>query len=75
MPRVTISLDEKLLAASRRVAQRQGKSLSALVRELLERTVNDREGRWQEEFLALLDKAKGDSRGWKWNRDEIQRYG
>ena len=74
MAKVTISLDEKLLAASREYAKRQGKSLSALVSELLEKTVNSREGRWAEEFFALADKAKGNSRGWKWNRDEIQRY-
>ena len=75
MPNVTISLNEKLLKTSRGYAERHGKSLNALIRELLEKTVNDRPRRWQERFFELADKAKGNSRGWKWNREEIQRYG
>ena len=75
MPNVTISLNEKLLASGRKYAERQHKSLNALIRELLERTLNDPEERWQERFFALADRADGHSRGWKWNREEIQRYG
>lgn len=25
-------------------------------------------------FLAVIDQAPGHSRGWKWNREEIQRH-
>jgi hypothetical protein len=71
MPNVTIALSERLLAASREYAQRHGTSLNALIRELLDKTVSQTERKWPDEFLKLVDQAHGNSRGWKWNRDDI----
>ena len=71
MPNVTIALSERLIAASREYAQRHGTSLNALIRELLDKTVNGPERKWPDAFIAAVDRAHGNSRGWKWNRDEI----
>jgi hypothetical protein len=71
MANVTISLNEQLLKASREYARRHGTSLNALIRELLERTVNHPRGAWPDDFLACVQKARGNSRGWKWNREEL----
>lgn len=75
MANVTISLDKHLLTTSREYARRQGTSLNALIRALLVKTVAPSRETWAEELFALMDKTKGDSKGWKWNREEIQRYG
>jgi len=71
MPNVTIALNEHLLRASREYAQRHGTSLNALIRELLDKTVNQTDKKWPDAFFKALDEAHGNSRGWKWNRDEI----
>jgi len=70
MPNVTIAFSDQLLAAGRDYAHRHGTSLNALIRELLEMTVSSPERTWPDEFLEAIEKAHGDSRGWKWNRDE-----
>ena len=75
MPNLTISLSDQLLTAGREYAQRRGTSLNALIRELLEQQVSVSKGARLEAFFEAVDKAKGNSRGWKWNREEIQRYG
>ncbi|MFW6164304.1 MAG: hypothetical protein ACODAJ_16160 [Planctomycetota bacterium] len=75
MVTVTISLSDRLLNASREYAQRNGTTLDALIGDLLERTLRQSEGKWPDAFLAALDEAGGDSKGWKWNREEIQRHG
>ena len=71
MPNVTIALNERLLHASREYAQRHGTSLNALIRELLEKRVEPSSPHSLQPFFDAVDKAHGDSRGWKWNRDEI----
>jgi plasmid stability protein len=75
MANVTLSLSDDLVRAGREYAERHGTSLNALIRELLEKTVSPAEGVWPDEFLARIKQARGNSRGWKWNREEIQRYG
>ena len=75
MPNVTISLDEQLHKASREYARRHNTSLNALIRELLERRVSMSKKAKLEELFELADRVGGHSRGWKWNREEIQRYG
>jgi plasmid stability protein len=72
---VTISLSDELLKAGREYAGRHGTSLNALMRELLERRVSMSKRARLEAFFEAVDKAPGHSRGWKWNREEIQRYG
>lgn len=68
---ITLSIDEEILAKARAYASRQNISLNQLVRDLLERTVS-RDGKAAaEEMLRVTAAIRGDSKGWKWNRDEI----
>ncbi|MBM4041039.1 MAG: hypothetical protein FJ290_21270 [Planctomycetes bacterium] len=71
MPNVTIALNERLLAASRDYAQRHGTSLNALIRECLNEKVGTTRAQSLQAFFDAADKAHGNSRGWKWNREEI----
>ena len=48
MKNVTISLDDQLLEKGREFARTQGKSFNELVRDLLRRTVDDRQNQLQE---------------------------
>lgn len=72
MKNVTLAMEDKLLDASREYAHKHRTSLNALIRDLLERTVRpEAENAGLKEFLRLASQAKGDSKGWKWNREEI----
>lgn len=73
MKNVTISMDEDLLTRSRDFAHAQGTTLNELIRQLLRRTVIGIESDWTEGFLKVAEEVKGESKGWKWNRSEIQR--
>ncbi len=69
---LTLSLDEETVARARRSAEALGKSVNQLIREYLEQLggktdpVTD-----AAEFRRLSLEAKGRSRGWKFDRDEI----
>lgn len=67
---VTLSLDEQLLTRARKKAEALGKSVNQLIRDYLQTLagVDDPE-RSIEEFKRLS--GKGNSRGWRFNRDEI----
>ena len=69
---LTLSVDERVAAEARRQAQLQGKSLNQVVREYLEQlsAVDDAE-RDIQEMRELTLASQGDSRGWKFDRDEI----
>jgi N-methylhydantoinase A/oxoprolinase/acetone carboxylase beta subunit len=71
MPNVTISLNEKLLKKSREYARKKNTSLNAMIRKLLEQTVESPSGQWIDECFSNMDKAKGNSKGKKWKREEL----
>ncbi|GAB4376041.1 MAG: hypothetical protein Kow0042_21950 [Calditrichia bacterium] len=71
MPNVTISFDEKLLKKARHYARKHNLSLNALLRKLLKETVEPETNDWLEQCFTLMDRAMGDSRGQKWERDEL----
>jgi len=72
MPNITLSMDEKLIEKSRKYAEKQGKSLNALIRELLQKTVNTgNTTKNTNRLFDLMDKAAGNSKGKKWSREEI----
>jgi len=71
MPNVTISIDEDLLQAGRRYAERNRTSLNGLVRQLLEDTVRSREGGWIDDCFELMDRAGADSKARRWRREEL----
>ena len=72
MKNITLAIDEKLLEASRDYARKHHTSLNAMVRELLKREVAGGEGEaGLDHFLKVVKEARGDSRGWKWKREDV----
>ncbi len=69
---LTLSLDDRLVLEARRVADGMGKSVNQLVREYLAKlTAMDDSQRDIEELEQLSNPPRGDSRGWRFDRDEI----
>jgi len=67
---ITLSVDEKTVARARKRAEAMGRSLNQVIREYLQRLAgSDDPERSIEEFRRLS--GTGDSRGWRFNRDEI----
>lgn len=69
---LTLSVDDDVVQKARRSAKSLGKSVNQLVREYLEQLAGkpDREA-LVAEFRELSKRPLGDSKGWKFNRDEI----
>ena len=66
---VTLSVDEKVVARARLRAEALGKSLNQLIRDYLQTLAGqDDVERDMEEFRRLS--GKGNSRGWKFNRED-----
>jgi hypothetical protein len=69
---LTLSVDEAVVEKARKVAEAQGTSLNALVREYLESLAG--KGRGKEvarEMEKFWKESRGNSGGWKWNREEL----
>ncbi len=67
---VTLSIDDQLVERARRKAEALGKSLNQAIRDYLQQLAgSDDAERWAEEFRSLS--GRGDSRAWKFNRDEL----
>lgn len=69
---VTLSVDDEVILRARRRAEALGTSVNQLVREYLEQLAgksDPNEDAAEFERLSML--AHGDSRGWKFNRDEL----
>ena len=67
---ITLSVDEQLVAKARKKANAVGKSLNQLIRDYLQSLAGgDDPERSIEEFQSLS--GRGNSRGWRFNRDEI----
>lgn len=66
---LTLAADENTVEKARAVARSMGKSLNQLIREYLEELAG------VDSRLALVDELEslgdGDSRGWKFRRDEL----
>jgi len=71
MKNVTLSVDERLLQASREYAQRRHTSLNSLIRKLLQNTASRRSNLWIDECLLLMDRSKVSSKGKKWSREDL----
>jgi Ribbon-helix-helix protein, copG family. len=69
---LTLSVDDEIVKKARRRAEVLGKSVNQLVRDYLEQLAGkiDRKA-LAEEFRELTRNAQGNSRGWKFNREEI----
>jgi len=69
---VTLSVDDETVLRARRRAEALGKSVNQLVREYLEQLAGKSDPEQDAaEFERLSKLANGDSRGWKFNRDEL----
>jgi hypothetical protein len=71
MPNITISIDETLLKAGREYAEKHQTSINALIRKLLEETIQSQSKDWLQECFFLMDRAKGNSRGKRWKREDL----
>jgi len=71
MSNVTISIDDNLLKKSRKYAQSHGTSLNSLIRDFLKEKVENSSTNWLDECFNLMDRAKGNSEGKKWNREDL----
>jgi hypothetical protein len=71
MPNVTISLNENLLKLGKKYVEKHNTSLNALIRKLLEETVKYQSTDWLDECFNLMDKAKSNSQGRKWKREDL----
>ncbi len=69
---LTLSVDDRVLERARDVARSMDKSVNQLVREYLEQLAGEAQADadW-DEFERLSLESEGDSRGWKFNRDEL----
>jgi hypothetical protein len=69
---LTLSIDEQIVKRARERLQAVGKSVNEEIRDHLQHIagVNEKDGdRWFEELRSLS--GKGDSHGWRFNRDDI----
>jgi hypothetical protein len=72
MKNVTLAMDERLLEESREYARKHHTTLNAMIRKLLQQKVTRPLAvDWLKELLRIADEGHGNSRGWKWNREEI----
>ncbi len=72
---LTLSVDDEIVRLARKRAEALGTSVNQMVREYLEQVAGKRDPKAiAAEFVRLSRMSKGNSRGWKFNREEIQRY-
>ena len=71
MPNVTISLDEDLLKAGRRYAEKHQLSINALIRKLLEQAIERDSQEWMEACFRLMDGTRANSQGRTWTREDL----
>jgi len=67
---VTLSIDEQLVTRARKKANSLGKSLNQLIRDYLESLTGGNDPEVKIEELKRLS-GRGNSRGWRFNRDEV----
>jgi len=71
MKNLTLSVSEDLIDQGRRYAQEHHTTLNGLVRDLLTRTVREKQTDWITECQKKMDTADGHSRGKKWKRQDL----
>ena len=69
---VTLSIDDEVIRLARRRAEVLGTSVNQLVREYLEQLAGKTDPNEDAaEFERLSRLAQGDSRGWKFSREQL----
>ena len=69
---ITATADDHVIEQVREYAARHNTSLNALASDWLEKLSTTKPARSGDfdDIFALMDKAGGNSRGWKWNRED-----
>ena len=68
---LTLRLSDQLIEANKEYAKKLGKSLNELVREFLQRNIqNEEEKSWVDELIEVSDEIAVNV-GYKWDRDEL----
>jgi hypothetical protein len=69
---ITLSIDDEVVRRARKHAESLGTSMNQMVRDYLEQVAgkSDYEA-IADEFKKLSLRATGDSKGWRFNREEI----
>jgi antitoxin component of RelBE/YafQ-DinJ toxin-antitoxin module len=71
---LTLSIDDEIILEARRRAEALGTSVNQLVREFLEQLAGKTDPSADAaEFERLSRNARGNSRGWKFNREELHK--
>ncbi len=73
MKNITLALDEKIIKKGRKYASKHNLTLNSLVRELLEKTVEEDSQNWLEESFRLMDQVKLPKTAKKWKRQDLYR--
>jgi hypothetical protein len=69
---VTLSIDDEVIRRARRKAEAMGTSVNQLIRDYLEQLSGKSDPeQLAAEFERLSRLAHGDSRGWKFDREEL----
>ncbi len=66
---ITLSIDENLVERAREKLRATGKTINQEIREHLQHIVGDDDLERDLEFLEK-NSGLGDSKGWKWNRED-----
>lgn len=70
---VTLSIDDEVIRRARTRAEALGTSVNQLIRDYLEQFAGKSDANEDAaEFDRLSRLAQGDSRGWKFNREELR---
>lgn len=71
---VTLAIDDEVMREARKRAEAMGTSVNQLVRDYLEQFAGKSDpNAGAAEFEQLSRKAGGNSRGWKFDREELHR--
>jgi hypothetical protein len=69
---VTLSVSSEILEKARRRAEAMGTSVNQLIREYLEQIAGSTDSEADaQEFERLSRESQGNSRGWRFNREEL----
>lgn len=69
---ITLSIDDELIQRARKQAEAMGTSVNQIIRVYLEEFTGKTDASEDAaEFERLSHRAQGNSRGWKFNREEL----
>jgi hypothetical protein len=73
MRKITLSADDWIVEQAREYAREHRTSLNAIIRDMLAKLTRERRSETFDDLFTQMDKAKGNSRGKKWRREELHR--